>query len=108
MDAGLENFPEISSMSGRATCNYILTHCPIVSSLPVLQTGRKCKFPPRLSFALLFNSVRALSAKITFSIFRSNSWRGTCNFQGGAIFVYQGTMKIYDSTFEEQHCRRGK
>jgi hypothetical protein len=35
----------------------------------------------QLSFALLFSSIRASSAKRTISNFRSNSWRRTCNSQ---------------------------
>jgi hypothetical protein len=39
-----------------------------------------CKSALSLSFALLFGSVRAPSAKRTISNFRSNSWRGICNY----------------------------
>jgi hypothetical protein len=37
------------------------------------------KSASQLSFALLFSSIRAFSAKRTISNFRSNSRRGTCN-----------------------------
>jgi hypothetical protein len=64
------------SNSRRDTCNYVLTNCTIVSSLSILQSVCICKSAPRLSFALLFGSIRAFSAKRFISNFRSNSWCG--------------------------------
>jgi hypothetical protein len=42
----------------------------------------------------------ALFVKRTISKLSSNSWRGTCNFQGGAIFASGADVKIYTSVFE--------
>ena len=62
--------------------------------------GAKVRGKCQRSFALLFSSNRAVSAKRTISNFRSNSRRGTYNFQGGAIYAYKGAnVEIYTSNF---------
>jgi hypothetical protein len=60
-----------------------------------------CKSTSQLSFALLFGSIREVSDKRTILNFRSNSRRGTCNFQGGASYAYDGAnVEIHDTIFD--------
>jgi hypothetical protein len=75
--------------------------CPFDSTRIAAKLGTELPTSEcQLSFALLFSSIRALSAKRTISNFRSNSWRGTCNCQGGAIFSNNGAnVEIHTSSF---------
>jgi hypothetical protein len=77
-------------LNGRCSIN----SAPIITKLDAVG-----KSGHHLSFALLFSSIRAFSAKRTISKLCSNSRRATCNFQGGAVYTTHCDLKIYDSTF---------
>jgi hypothetical protein len=80
MNYGLQKFPELSSMSRRVTWNYLNGPGSVNFDLIAAKLGAKGRGKCQLSFALLFSSIRPVSAKRTISSFRSNSRRATCNF----------------------------
>jgi hypothetical protein len=72
-------FPEFSPCLGGPHATSSTCHCSTNVARNWINYTGICKSTFQLSFALLFSSIRALSAKRTISNFRSNSRRVTWN-----------------------------
>jgi hypothetical protein len=109
-----ETFPELSSLQFPAgdMPQSLTRHRSFTAARIGFNYTGIGKSALKFSFALLFSSIRAASAKRTISNFRSNSRRATCNLQGGAIYADGGDIfaignitqrslatLIYDSVF---------